>query len=162
MEFADNTFDGVFALEATCHAKDPVIVYKEIFRVLKPGALFVETAWTMLDSYDPQNPEHVKVKNGILVRYCFFPKCTMLLHVAQGRAVAAGPVSPVSTGPLFPSLVAYLVSQIIAPLLGGRPHNVPKHIGTMLKLAKWLRTMRQNCSMSLPSNNFPFLQANDS
>ena len=106
MEFADNTFDGVFALEATCHAKDPVIVYKEIFRVLKPGALFVETAWTMLDSYDPQNPEHVKVKNGILVRYCFFPKCTMLLHVAQGRAVAAGPVSPVSTGPLFPSLVA--------------------------------------------------------
>ena len=84
MEFADNTFDGVFALEATCHAKDPIIVYKEIFRVLKPGALFVETAWTMTDSYDPQNPEHVKIKNGVLVRYCFFPKCTMLLHVAQG------------------------------------------------------------------------------
>ena len=71
MEFADNTFDGVFALEATCHAKDPVIVYKEIFRVLKPGALFVETAWTMTDNYDPQNAEHVKIKNGILVRFFF-------------------------------------------------------------------------------------------
>ena len=78
------------------------------------------------------------------------------------RAVAAGLVSPVSPGPLIPSLVAYLVLTIIAPLLGGRPRNAPKHIGTMLKLAKWLRTMQQNCSASLPSNNFPFLQANDS
>ena len=78
------------------------------------------------------------------------------------RAVAAGLVSPVSTGLLFPSLVAYLVLPIIVPLLSRRPHNTPKHIGTMLKLAKWLRTMRQNCSASLPSNNFPFLQANDS
>jgi len=31
----------------------------------------------------------------------------------------------------------------------------------MLKLARWLRTVRQNCSMSLPYNNFPFLQLND-
>ena len=73
------------------------------------------------------------------------------------RAVAAGLVSSISTGPLFPSLVAYLVLPIIAPLLGGHPHNTPKHIGTMLKLAKWLQTMRQNCFASLPSNNFPFL-----
>ena len=78
------------------------------------------------------------------------------------RAIAAGLVSSVSTGPLFSSLVAYLVLPIIVPLLGGRPRNAPKHIGTMLKLAKWLRTMRQNCSVSLPSNNFQFLQANDS
>ena len=54
--------------------------------------------------------------------------------------MAAGPVSPVSTGPLFPSLVA-----------GGRPRNAPKHIGTMLKLARWLRTVQQNCSASLPT-----------
>ena len=78
------------------------------------------------------------------------------------RAVATGLVSPVSTGPLFPSLVAYLVLPIIAQLLGGRLRNAPKHIGTMLKLAKWLRTMRQNCSASLPSDNFSFLQVNNS
>ena len=84
----------------------------------------------------------------------------MLLYLC--RAVATGLVSPVSTGPLFPSLVAYLVLPIIAPLLGGCPRNAPKHIGTMLKVVKWLRTMRQNCSASLPSNNFPFLQGNAS
>ena len=86
------------------------------------------------------------------------------LHVVlqTGSAIAAGPVSLVSTGPLFPSLVACLALPIIAPLLGGHPRNALKHIGTMLKLVKWLRTVRHNCSASLPSNNFPFLQANDS
>ena len=39
----------------------------------------------------------------------------------------------------------------LAPLLGGRPRNAPKHTGTMLKLARWLRTVQQNCSASLPS-----------
>ena len=58
----------------------------------------------------------------------------MLLYLC--RAIAAGLVSPVSTVPLFPSLLAYLVLPIIAPLLGGHPRNAPKHIGTMLKLAK--------------------------
>ena len=29
--------------------------------------------------------------------------------------------------------------------------NAPKHIGTMLKLARWLRTVQQNCSASLPT-----------
>ena len=57
------------------------------------------------------------------------------------RAVAAGLVSPVSTGLLFPSLVAYLVLPIIVPLLSGHPRNATKHIGSMLKLVKWLRTM---------------------
>ena len=40
-----------------------------------------------------------------------------------------------------------------APLLGGRPRNAPKHIGTMLKLARWLQTVLFRDS----SNNFPFI-----
>ena len=67
MEFEDNTFDGAYAFEATCHADDLVQVYREIFRVLKPGALFVDGAWSLTDSYDPNNPEHVKIVNDILV-----------------------------------------------------------------------------------------------
>ncbi len=67
MEFQDNTFDGVFAIEATCHSKNPVDVYSEVFRVLKPGALFIDVAWAMTDSYDPTNPTHEKIKHDILV-----------------------------------------------------------------------------------------------
>ena len=67
MEFEDNTFDGAFALEATCHAKDPVDVYSEAFRVLKPGAIYVDATWALTDTYDATNPKHEKIKNDIMV-----------------------------------------------------------------------------------------------
>ena len=67
-DFEDNSFDGVYCLEATCHAKDPTIPYKEIFRVMKPGAQFVESAWALTDNFDPDNQEHVKVMDAIAVR----------------------------------------------------------------------------------------------
>lgn len=36
-KFADESFDGVYAIEATCHAPVREGVYGQIFRVLKPG-----------------------------------------------------------------------------------------------------------------------------
>ena len=30
MEFPDDTFDGLYALESTCYARKPVDVYKEV------------------------------------------------------------------------------------------------------------------------------------
>lgn len=65
MEFGDNTFDGGYALESTLYATDPEIVYREIRRVLKPGAIFVDSAWAMTEAFDPKNAEHVKIKEGI-------------------------------------------------------------------------------------------------
>ncbi len=68
-KFQDNSFDRAYALGATCHAKDPVDVYREVYRVLKPGRIFVvDMTWIMTDKYDPSNPEQVKIKDGILVR----------------------------------------------------------------------------------------------
>ena len=40
MPFPDNTFDAVYAIEATVHAPSLAGVYSEIFRVLKPGGTF--------------------------------------------------------------------------------------------------------------------------
>jgi len=36
MPFPDNSFNGVYSMEATCHAPKLEEVYTEIFRVLKP------------------------------------------------------------------------------------------------------------------------------
>ena len=77
MEFPDDSFDGLYALEATVHAKSPLDVYKEVFRVLKPGALFVDSAWAMTDNYNPNNPEHVKIKASIEVSP--IPTC-LIIH----------------------------------------------------------------------------------
>jgi len=61
----DNTFDGVYAIESTCHAPDRSKVYGEIFRVLKPGCVFACYEWCLTDKYDPKNPEHQKIKRDI-------------------------------------------------------------------------------------------------
>jgi len=63
--FEENTFDAIYAIEATCHAPDKTAVFKELFRVLKPGSYFGCYEWTMTNKFDPTNPEHVRIKEGI-------------------------------------------------------------------------------------------------
>ena len=65
MPFADQQFDGAYAIEATCHAPDRVGVYKEVFRVLKPGSVFACYEWCMTDLYEKGNPEHESIKKNI-------------------------------------------------------------------------------------------------
>jgi len=61
----DNTYDAAYGIEATCHAPDRVGCYSEAFRVLKPGGHFGLYEWVMTEKYDPTNPEHVAVKEGV-------------------------------------------------------------------------------------------------
>ncbi|KAH3900335.1 probable Sterol 24-C-methyltransferase [Saccharomycodes ludwigii] len=61
MEFDPNTFDKVYAIEATVHAPTLEGVYGEIYKVLKPGGIFAVYEWVMTDKYDPSNPEHRKI-----------------------------------------------------------------------------------------------------
>lgn len=65
MPFPDNSFDAVYAIEATCHAPDAYGIYKEIYRVLKPGQCFAAYEWCMTDAFDPNNQEHKKIKAEI-------------------------------------------------------------------------------------------------
>nr|XP_023916352.1 cycloartenol-C-24-methyltransferase-like isoform X2 [Quercus suber]POF05666.1 cycloartenol-c-24-methyltransferase [Quercus suber] len=65
MPFSDNTFDAIFAIEATCHAPDAVDCYKEIYRVLKPGQCFAAYEWCITDSFDPLNQEHQRIKGEV-------------------------------------------------------------------------------------------------
>ena len=63
----DSSFDGAYAFEATCHSKDLLEVYSEVYRVLKPGSLFVDVAWLVTDKYNPKNPDHVRIKDRLMV-----------------------------------------------------------------------------------------------
>jgi len=63
--FPSSTFDAAYAIEATCHAPDRVRCYSEVYRVLKPGAVFACYEWCLTDKYDPMNSEHVRIKKQI-------------------------------------------------------------------------------------------------
>ena len=48
--FPAETFDHVYAIEATCHAPDRTGCYTQIFNVLKEGGVFGGYEWCMTDA----------------------------------------------------------------------------------------------------------------
>jgi sterol 24-C-methyltransferase len=65
LPFGDGALDGAYAIEATCHAPDRVGCYSEIYRALRPGAVFACYEWCMTGAYDPRNQEHLRLKKDI-------------------------------------------------------------------------------------------------
>ncbi len=65
MSFPSNSFDAVYAIEATVHAPSLEGIYSQIFRVLKPGGVFGVYEWLMTEAYDNENPHHREVRLGI-------------------------------------------------------------------------------------------------
>lgn len=65
MSFPDNSFDAIYAIEATVHAPSLEGIYSEIYRVLKPGGIFGVYEWLMTDKYDPNNMSHRNIRLGI-------------------------------------------------------------------------------------------------
>lgn len=61
LPFEDQTFDAGYQIQAFTYAKDKAAVFREIFRVLRPGARFSYLDWVRLPGFDPQDPEHVKL-----------------------------------------------------------------------------------------------------
>ncbi len=61
----DESFDAVYDIEATCHAPDKLSIYREVFRLLKPGGVFGGYQYCLTDRFDAQNPLHLKIKADI-------------------------------------------------------------------------------------------------
>ena len=62
----DDSYDGAYAIDATCYAPDKTALYREIFRVLRPGACFACKEWCLTEKFDPQNAEHMRIKHSIM------------------------------------------------------------------------------------------------
>ncbi|MCQ3802867.1 MAG: class I SAM-dependent methyltransferase [bacterium] len=63
---ADDTFDRGYAIESTCHAPDKKKAFEEIFRVLKPGALFWGQEMCLTDTFDPSDHRHQRTKQDLM------------------------------------------------------------------------------------------------
>lgn len=61
----DQTFDAAYHIEAIAHAPDKETVYAEIFRVLKPGAIFAGYDWCVTPSFKEDDVSHRELKNRI-------------------------------------------------------------------------------------------------
>ena len=65
VDMPDESFDAAYSIEATCCAPDKISIYREVFRLLKPGACFGAYEYCMTDRFDDQDPLHVKLKADI-------------------------------------------------------------------------------------------------
>ena len=63
---ADDTFDRGYAIESTCHAPDKVGAFAEIYRVLKPGALFWGQEMCLTSKFDPHSDQHQAIKRDLM------------------------------------------------------------------------------------------------
>lgn len=63
---ADDTFDRGYAIESTCHAPKKADAFAEIYRVLKPGALFWGQEMCITDKFDPDDNRHQVIKQELM------------------------------------------------------------------------------------------------
>ena len=64
-ESADR-YDAAIAIESMPHAPDKTAAFREIFRVLRPGASLAGYDWCLTQVFDPQDAEHRRIKEGIM------------------------------------------------------------------------------------------------
>jgi sterol 24-C-methyltransferase len=65
LPFADESFDGLYQIQVLSLCPDLTRLFKEFFRVLKPGARLSFLDWVSLPAYDPNNPEHVALMRRV-------------------------------------------------------------------------------------------------
>ena len=61
----DDHYDAAIAIEAMPHAPDKTAAFRELFRVLRPGACFAGYDWCLTEDFDPRNAEHLRIKKDI-------------------------------------------------------------------------------------------------
>ena len=92
-----------YAIESTCHAPDKQSAFEEIFRVLKPGALFWGQEMCLTDKFDPNDSRHRDIKRdlqrGIALKdIATFGEVNQALEAAGFHIVEGGGPRGVSRG----------------------------------------------------------------
>ncbi|RAK95506.1 class I SAM-dependent methyltransferase [Aspergillus ibericus CBS 121593] len=65
LPFEDASFDAFYQIQALSLCKDLPALFREIYRVVKPGAKISLLDWASLPDYDPSNPEHAELMRRV-------------------------------------------------------------------------------------------------
>jgi sterol 24-C-methyltransferase len=65
LPFADESFDAFYQIQALSLCKDLPALFREIFRVVKPGSKISLLDWISLPAYEPKNLEHAELMRRV-------------------------------------------------------------------------------------------------
>ncbi len=102
----DDSYDAAFAIESMPHAPDKASAFREVLRVLRPGACFAGYEWCLTDDFDSANQEHLRIENDIMEGDAL-PRIASISEIcdalraagfelleAEDRAMASDPETP--------------------------------------------------------------------
>ncbi|MCY3923287.1 MAG: methyltransferase domain-containing protein [Chloroflexi bacterium] len=58
----DETFDAIYAFEATCHAPNKLLLFQELYRLLKSGGEMAIIDWCLTDRFDAADAHHREIR----------------------------------------------------------------------------------------------------
>ena len=148
---ADDAFDRGYAIESTCHAPDKAAAFAEIYRVLRPGALFWGQEMCMTDSFDPGDGRHQAIKQALMQGIALKEISTMVevnraLETAGFQVIEGIDRSVSENGPITPW---YQPMETRHGTLGNALHRIPlgrKGIQWGTRLAEVLRVLPKGSS----------------
>ena len=124
---ADDTFDRGYAIESTCHAPDKAGAFAEIYRVLKPGALFWGQEMCMTDKFDPHDDRHRALKQD-LMRGIALKDIATMGEVDQALETAGFQIMEGrdhAVAETYPTTPWYLPMETRHGTLGSAMHRIP-------------------------------------
>jgi sterol 24-C-methyltransferase len=61
----DGYFDAIYSFEAICHAPDTGLLFKELYRLLKPGGEIAAVDWCLTERFDEDSATHRDIRDRI-------------------------------------------------------------------------------------------------
>ncbi|KAL4862759.1 hypothetical protein BDV12DRAFT_178411 [Aspergillus spectabilis] len=138
LPFEDNSFDAFYQIQALSLCKDLPALFREIHRVVKPGARISLLDWVSLPDYDPMNAEHAELMRRVkpLIGAVGTPTPESLETALEEAGFTVLRSDNASVGdlqaPLIDKVDLYFRSmrQVILGLV--KTHLLPRHFKTLI------------------------------
>ncbi|KAL4928904.1 class I SAM-dependent methyltransferase [Aspergillus undulatus] len=138
LPFENDTFDAFYQIQALSLCKDLPALFREIYRVVKPGSRISLLDWVSLPAYDPSNAEHTELMRRVkpLIGAVGTPTPEILETALAEAGFTVLRSDNASVGdlqaPLIDKVDLYFRSmrQVILGLV--KTHVLPKHFKTLI------------------------------